>query len=510
MQAAVVKAFQRIYHRAARRTWHDVWYRGTRLHAYPTDLWVYQELLEELKPGLVVQTGTYRGGTALFLADRLQIIGRGQVVTIDAEAEANRPQHPRLTYLTGPPTAADIVDEVRGRLDASEPALLLLGAGTTKDEVLAELESYAPLAPAGSVVVVEHTHLDGPAAALQEFLGTTSDFEVDARGDRHFLTQNPGGVLRRVAGRERRRRRGRRPPPSISTRPPPAVRTLEPLTFDGAEPHGRAGAAGLRTAGLLRRHQDRRAGRGPARRRARARSPGHRRPAGPGQHPRRGVGGAGRDRARSRPARGRRLAPAEHADVAGPGRPHDRRRLGGDVLDHRLGPEDPGPRRPGHGGPGRLPHPGLRARLLPLGPALRQGLLHLRRRLPAAGQLRLAREVRRRRLPHHPRRRLRARPRPRAAARRRREVATRARRRGAGALLRPPRQAAQHVRRRAGGPAAVGRAAARRPDRRGAVRGRGDRRRGGPRARAPGSSCSASSATTATTTCSPTAMSDSR
>ncbi len=220
MQAAVVKAFQRIYHRAARRTWHDVWYRGTRLHVYPTDLWVYQELVEELKPGLVVQTGTYRGGTALFLADRMQIIGRGHVVTIDAEAEANRPQHPRLTYLTGPPTAADIVDEVRSRLDASAPALFLLGAGTTKDEVLAELESYAPLAPAGSVVVVEHTHLDGPAEALRGVPG----HHVRLRGRRARRPPLPHPEPVRVAA-PRRRDRARpaprpRPPPSISTRPP--------------------------------------------------------------------------------------------------------------------------------------------------------------------------------------------------------------------------------------------------------------------------------------------------
>ncbi len=235
MQAAVVRAFQRIYHHAARRTWHDVWYRGTRLHIYPTDLWVYQELVEELKPSLVVQTDTYRGGTALFLADRLQIIGRGHVVTIDEEAAGNRPQHPRLSYLTGPPTAPDIVEEVRSRLDASSPALFLLGAGSTQEEVLAELQCYAPLAPAGSVVVVEHTHLDGPAAALREFLDSTSDFEVDDRGDRHFLTQNPAGLLRRIAGQS---------VAGTATAPAsvdldaatPAVRALESRNFDGRDP----------------------------------------------------------------------------------------------------------------------------------------------------------------------------------------------------------------------------------------------------------------------------------
>ncbi|MDQ4055700.1 MAG: hypothetical protein M3237_23820 [Actinomycetota bacterium] len=236
MQAAITRAFQRVYHHAARRTWQNVWYRGTRLHAYPTDLWVYQELLEEVKPSLVVQTGTYRGGTALFLADRLQIIGRGQVVTIDAEAESNRPQHPRLTYLTGPPTTGDIVEQVRGRLDASGPALFVLGTGGTRDEVLAELETYASLAPAGSVVIVEHTHLDGPAEAVREFLRSTSDFEVDTRGERHFLTANPSGFLRRVAGQSDAGAA------TVTTTldldaTTPAVRAVGSLVFDGDRPH---------------------------------------------------------------------------------------------------------------------------------------------------------------------------------------------------------------------------------------------------------------------------------
>ncbi len=237
MQAAVTRAFQRIYHFAAARTWRDTWYRGTRIRAYPTDLWTYQELVEELKPGLVVETGTYRGGTALFLADRLQLLGRGRVVTIDAEVEPNRPQHPRLTYVTGPPTATDIVDEVRDRLDPSAPVLFLLGAGRTRDEVLAELSAFAPMAPPGSAIVVAHTNLDGPADAVRDFLASTADFEVDPRGERHGLTQSPGGFLRRVSGGsdvETTTSTGATQDVDAAT---PAVRAMESLVFDGDRPH---------------------------------------------------------------------------------------------------------------------------------------------------------------------------------------------------------------------------------------------------------------------------------
>ena len=221
MQAALAGAFQRLYHHQAWRTWKDTWYRGTRLHAYPTDLWVYQELVEELRPSLVVQTGTFRGGTALLLADRLQVLGRGRVVTVDAEIEPRRPQHPRLTYLTGRPADPATVREVTALLDGTGPVLALLGAGSTAEEVRAEIEAYAPLLPAGSALVVEHTHLPGPAAALRDFLAGTTDFEIDpaANGTTSPRTPPASCAASRAASRS--------PPatgPGRSGRTPPARR----------------------------------------------------------------------------------------------------------------------------------------------------------------------------------------------------------------------------------------------------------------------------------------------
>lgn len=200
LQAALAGAFNRLYRQQGRRTWRDTWYRGTRLHAYPTDLWVYGELVEELRPGLVLETGTFRGGTALFLADRLQLAGSGRVVSVDPEVEARRPEHPRVTYLTGRPDDPAVVDDVARRIDPSRPVLALLGAGRTEEEVSAELAAYAPLLPAGSALLVGHTDEPGPAAAVAAFLEQQPDYALDPRGERHFLTSHPGGHLRRVAG----------------------------------------------------------------------------------------------------------------------------------------------------------------------------------------------------------------------------------------------------------------------------------------------------------------------
>ena len=70
----------------------------------PLDLWIYQEIIFHVKPDLIIETGTYKGGTAHFFASMCELIGNGEVITIDIEAYPNRPIHPRITYLHGSST----------------------------------------------------------------------------------------------------------------------------------------------------------------------------------------------------------------------------------------------------------------------------------------------------------------------------------------------------------------------------------------------------------------------
>jgi cephalosporin hydroxylase len=63
----------------------------------PLDLWIYQEILYELRPELIVEAGTYLGGTTLFLASICDLLGRGEVLTIDTDRRSQRPRHRRVT-----------------------------------------------------------------------------------------------------------------------------------------------------------------------------------------------------------------------------------------------------------------------------------------------------------------------------------------------------------------------------------------------------------------------------
>jgi cephalosporin hydroxylase len=109
----IADAFHVLY-KDVRKLDKAAWFLGTRVYKCPLDLWVYQELIHELKPDLIVETGTLHGGSALYLSSLMDLVGRGEVITIDvAPGEGVRPTHPRITYITGSSIDPQIVGRVR-------------------------------------------------------------------------------------------------------------------------------------------------------------------------------------------------------------------------------------------------------------------------------------------------------------------------------------------------------------------------------------------------------------
>ena len=203
---------------------HDLYYRrwlsragdtveagwfGHQLRKCPTDLWMYQELLVRLAPDLVIETGTWRGGSAYYLAMMLDLLGKGSVISVDVEKIPDLPQHPRITYLTGSSVDPEIVSTITSRATGKR-ALVILDSDHTRDHVLAELRAYSPLIAVGDVLVVEDTNVNGhptwpdfgpgPMEATELFLAETAgQWVVDERCERFLMTLNPRGYLRRVA-----------------------------------------------------------------------------------------------------------------------------------------------------------------------------------------------------------------------------------------------------------------------------------------------------------------------
>jgi cephalosporin hydroxylase len=203
-RAAVTRAHDVLYlsDACAYATW-----LGTQTLKNPLDLWVYQEILVETKPEVIVETGTYRGGSAFYLASLCDLTDVGEVVSIDIEpAREDYPAHPRITYLGGrSSTDPEVVQEVRMRAEGKR-TLVILDSDHSQQHVEAELAIYASLVTAGSYVIVEDSNIGqirkdlmpGPLQAIETFLAATDDFEIDRSREKFLITFNPSGYLRRV------------------------------------------------------------------------------------------------------------------------------------------------------------------------------------------------------------------------------------------------------------------------------------------------------------------------
>jgi cephalosporin hydroxylase len=204
-----VADFARLYYDSERRTWKNTRWLGVGVQKTPLDLWIYQELLTDIRPSLIVETGSAAGGSALYLATVCDALGTGEVITVDI-AEAARPTHRRITYLRGSSTSPDVVSAVLERARTASPVIVILDSDHSRDHVLAELDCYADLVTPGSYLIVEDTNINGnpvlpkfgpgPMEAVSEFLRSRTDFEIDRECEKFFLTFNPGGYLRRLAG----------------------------------------------------------------------------------------------------------------------------------------------------------------------------------------------------------------------------------------------------------------------------------------------------------------------
>jgi cephalosporin hydroxylase len=206
-RARVVDAFHRLYYDSHDTTWTQTYWRGQTVLKCPLDLWIYQEILVETQPDLIVETGTFGGGSAYFLASVCDLLGRGEVLTIDIDQQKGMPEHERVTYLLGSSVGDDVLAVVRDRAASAERVMVILDSDHSRDHVLRELELYAPLVTPGCYLVVEDTNVNGhpvvpgfgpgPMEALEAFLETTDDFEVDRSREKLLLTFNPSGYLRR-------------------------------------------------------------------------------------------------------------------------------------------------------------------------------------------------------------------------------------------------------------------------------------------------------------------------
>ena len=189
--------------------WRRTTWLGKRVTRPPTDLFAYQELIVRRRPDWIVELGTNGGGRALFLASICDLIGHGQVLSVDHLAYEDLPEHDRIRYLTAEWLDPATVEQVRSIVGEDPNALLILGTRRHANNMVDEFDAWSPLVPKGSYVVVEDTIVNGnpvwaafgpgPHEAVKRILVAHPEFVSDTNVEKWGVSFNPGGFLRRVA-----------------------------------------------------------------------------------------------------------------------------------------------------------------------------------------------------------------------------------------------------------------------------------------------------------------------
>jgi cephalosporin hydroxylase len=225
-----VQALSRIWSRETNRhkyTYNFQWL-GRPIIQYPQDILAMQELIWNVKPDLIIETGIAHGGSLIFFASMLELNAacggpqHAEVVGVDIDIRSHNreaieahPMFKRISMIQGSSIAPDVIAAVRTKAAGKQRVLISLDSNHTAEHVAAELDAYAPLTSIGSYCVVFDTLVEdlpaemfadrswapgnSPKTAVLEFLKGHPEFEIDKQVDHKLLISvAPDGYLKRV------------------------------------------------------------------------------------------------------------------------------------------------------------------------------------------------------------------------------------------------------------------------------------------------------------------------
>ena len=213
-------------------------WQGRPIIQYPQDMVAMQELIWQVKPDLIIETGIAHGGSLIFSASMLALLDMAdamesgntmnpnestrKVLGIDIDIRSHNrvaiethPMYSRIQMIEGSAIAPEVISQVQKIVADYSRILVCLDSMHTHDHVLAELHAYAPLVTQGSYCVVFDTLIEdmpddmfsdrpwgkgnNPKTAVWEYLKTHPEFEIDKSIQHKLLiTVAPDGYLKRV------------------------------------------------------------------------------------------------------------------------------------------------------------------------------------------------------------------------------------------------------------------------------------------------------------------------
>jgi cephalosporin hydroxylase len=207
----IIKRFHEIYYNS--EIWKQTKFLGIDSQQNPCDNWIMQEIIYEVKPDFIIETGTLMGGSALYYATILENVNKnGKVITIDMfpqieEVSKHEVFKKRVEFISGDSTSPEVINLITKKVK-NHKVLVTLDSNHLKEHVLKEINLYSKFVSLNSYIVVQDTNInghpvlpnfgEGPMEAVEEFLKTNSNFEIDHSREKFFLTFYPSGYLKRI------------------------------------------------------------------------------------------------------------------------------------------------------------------------------------------------------------------------------------------------------------------------------------------------------------------------
>ncbi len=196
---------------------------GRPIIQFPQDMIAMQEIIWNVQPDLIIETGIAHGGSLVYYASLLELLGAdGYVLGIDIDirrhnrkAIETHPMFKRIRMIEGSSVSDEVAMQVSEHADGKKSVLVVLDSNHTHEHVLEELRIYSRHVTRGSYIVVFDTLLEdmpdelvkdrpwgvgnNPKTAVNEFLSGTDEFVIDKDIDSKLLiTVAPDGYLKRV------------------------------------------------------------------------------------------------------------------------------------------------------------------------------------------------------------------------------------------------------------------------------------------------------------------------
>jgi cephalosporin hydroxylase len=196
---------------------------GVPIIQLPADIMATQEVIWKTKPDIIIETGVARGGSLIFMASILEIIGKGKVIGVDIDIRQHNREsieaHPlskRINLVEGGSVDTDILAEVRSHIRKDSKVMVVLDSDHSRSHVLNECRAYGPMVTQGCYLVVADTlvgHVEekdaptnrsklwfkgnDPLSATNDYLKENDRFEIDDEiNGKLVLSSSPGGYLK--------------------------------------------------------------------------------------------------------------------------------------------------------------------------------------------------------------------------------------------------------------------------------------------------------------------------